>query len=638
MSDGSMGAVVHYLRDLVRPGAEAEPTDAQLLERFIAGREEQAFANLMMRHGPMVQGVCRRLLQHVQDAEDVFQATFLVLARKAGSVRKRASLASWLYGVAYRLARKALVAAARRRARERKAPAMANPDFSTEMSRRELRSVLDEEINRLPEKWRGPFILYYLEGKSQEEAASLFGLPAGSISFHLARARERLRGRLSKRGVALAAGGLTLGATELSPAVAVSLVARTVQAALLIAGGKTAPATLVSAEGLALAQTMARTTLANPKVIVAALLVFAAVGAAAALLVRPLFAPQARTTQTAERPRPRINLPVKLPEKKQPPRLWRERHTWTVSRGSVRGLALAPGAKYLATLGSPRQEIGKLPEIQELLEETHPKLWNTANGKKLQVFSAERPMDQISSLAFAPDGKTLATAEMGVVLWDVTTGNVKATFPEPTSVAQVVFSPDGRTLALARADGVLRFADLGKGVLTTLPKSVPPPATMTFTPDSKRLITAAFDGQVQVWEVAGRTLRSTRQVGKDVAPRVLSADGKTLAASVFAVGDPSVEIWDVATGKLRATLTPRDEQGWTNALAFAPDGKRLAAGSSEGAVLLWDRPARKEPVRLSGLKGRVTALVFAPDNQFLAGGDSQGTVKVWQLGGPARTP
>src|SRR4051812_42944692 len=94
MSDGQIGAVVQYLRDLVRAPAEAEPTDSQLLERFITQREEQAFATLLVRHGPMVQGICQRLLKHVQDAEDVFQATFLVLARKAGSVRKRAALAS----------------------------------------------------------------------------------------------------------------------------------------------------------------------------------------------------------------------------------------------------------------------------------------------------------------------------------------------------------------------------------------------------------------------------------------------------------------------------------------------------------------------------------------------------------------
>jgi WD40 repeat protein len=238
-------------------------------------------------------------------------------------------------------------------------------------------------------------------------------------------------------------------------------------------------------------------------------------------------------------------------------------------------------------------------------------------------------MGQISSLALAPDGKTLATAELGVILWDVATGTVKATFPETISVAQVVFSHHGHTLAFARADGVLRFWDLRKGILTTLPKAMPFLSHAAFSADSKTLITADFHGKVQTWDVARGRLRATRKAGSHAGPRVLSGNGTLLVNTVPTPGDPSFQLWDVATGKLQAVLTPEDEAGWVNALAFAPDGKTLAVGSSTGTVTLWDIAARKERLRLSGLKGRVTALVFAPDGPMLAAGDSEGTVKIW---------
>jgi WD40 repeat protein len=395
---------------------------------------------------------------------------------------------------------------------------------------------------------------------------------------------------------------------------------------------------LVSAEALTLAQTVAGTLAINPKVIGAALLVLVGVGAAVAVLTRPLFTPQASTALTADRFRREARQPAKQPDSKKPARVWAERSTLSVSKGSVRVLALGPGGKQLATLGSPSNQGGRIPGIDELLQENHPKLWDTTSGKRLKVFSEERPMDQISSLAFAPDGKTLATAELGVTLWDVATGTLKATFPEPVSVAGVVFSPNGKTLALARADGVIRFCDLGNGFLTTLPKTVANLSGAAFNPDSKRLITVSFDGKVQVWDAARPTLRATHQVGRHTAPRVLSRDGKMVAAPVATPGDASIQVWDVATTKLKATLTPEDELGWINALTFAPDGKTLALGNSSGIVTLWDLATRKERTRLMGLKGRVTALVFAPDGQSLAGGDPEGTVKIWHFDVPRRNP
>src|SRR5262249_51919994 len=160
------------------------------------------------RHGPMVHGICRRLLGDGPDAEDAFQATFLVLVRKADSLRGYGSLGGWLHGVAVRVARKARVAAARRAFHEAQGtPMSARGDFAA-VEWRDLRPVLDEELGRLPEKYRAPLVLCYLQGKTHEEAARALGCPNGTVYGRLARARARLRTRLLRRGVALSAAAL----------------------------------------------------------------------------------------------------------------------------------------------------------------------------------------------------------------------------------------------------------------------------------------------------------------------------------------------------------------------------------------------------------------------------------------------
>jgi len=181
-------------------------SDAQLLERFRAGHDDAAFRTLLQRHGPMVLGVCRRLLRHEQDAEDAFQATFLVLVRKAASIANHQAVGSWLYGVAYRVALKARTRALRRRTYEAKAVTRSMTDPQEELLWREVRPVLDEEVHRLPEKYRAPVVLCYLEGKPYAEAAQQLGCSKGTISLRLAEARERLRERLNRRGVVFGVG------------------------------------------------------------------------------------------------------------------------------------------------------------------------------------------------------------------------------------------------------------------------------------------------------------------------------------------------------------------------------------------------------------------------------------------------
>ncbi|HVS36753.1 MAG TPA: RNA polymerase sigma factor [Gemmataceae bacterium] len=186
-----------------------EQTDDQLLERFVARRDEPAFAALMVRHGPMVLYLCRQMLRDAQEAEDAFQAAFLVLVRNARTIRKRPSLSAWLYGVAYKVAARLRGRAERRRLRELPGLDLSAVPAVGEPVAPDLRFVLHEEIHRLPVKYRIPVVLCYLEGKTNEEAARTLQWPAGTVKARLSRARDMLRMRLGRRGLGTAAVLLT---------------------------------------------------------------------------------------------------------------------------------------------------------------------------------------------------------------------------------------------------------------------------------------------------------------------------------------------------------------------------------------------------------------------------------------------
>src|SRR6478735_2894333 len=213
-------------------------SDVQLLSRFFRDKEDAAFSLLVERHGPLVLGVCRRVLRDANDAEDAFQATFLCLVHKGANLRDPARLSSWLYGVAQRTACKLRSKAAFRTKSERQAGQMQAESDQSDSTLEELQAVLDEEIKRLPEKYALPLVLCYFEGKTNAQAAAQLGWPEGSISRRLSRARELLKSRLSKRGLAISAALIT--AVFARPAVAAvpsGLLAATTRAATLAAEG-----------------------------------------------------------------------------------------------------------------------------------------------------------------------------------------------------------------------------------------------------------------------------------------------------------------------------------------------------------------------------------------------------------------
>jgi RNA polymerase sigma factor (sigma-70 family) len=236
-----MNTVLRHLRRAALLDRGGAPSDAQLLESFLNHRDEAAFEALLRRHGPMVFGVCRRALGNQADAEDAFQATFLVLVRKGAAVRPRELVGHWLWGVAYRTAMKARAMSAKRRTKERQAAEVARSGNGQDnWVSDELLGQLDRELGRLPESYRVPVVLCELEGRSRKEVARTLGLPEGTLSWRLAQAKKMLARKLSRHGPALSAGAVAAVLSQGAASAALSplLLKSTTKAGLQLAAGR----------------------------------------------------------------------------------------------------------------------------------------------------------------------------------------------------------------------------------------------------------------------------------------------------------------------------------------------------------------------------------------------------------------
>src|SRR6266404_586634 len=206
MHQRQLNRITRHLRHAARPPVAERLSDGALLERYIAHRDDRAFSELVERHGPMVLGVCRRVTGNAHDADDAYQATFLVLVRRAAAIRPRDRVGNWLYGVACRTARHAHARALRQREREQ-ATAVPHP-VAEPVLPQDWRPILDQELQQLPEKYRAAVVLCELEGRPRHDAAQHLGVPEGTLSSRLAAARRLLADRLTRRGVAPAIAGL----------------------------------------------------------------------------------------------------------------------------------------------------------------------------------------------------------------------------------------------------------------------------------------------------------------------------------------------------------------------------------------------------------------------------------------------
>jgi RNA polymerase sigma factor (sigma-70 family) len=324
MASGQRQSVLRYLRRVVSSKEGVSVADAQLLERFVDQRDEAAFELLVRRHGALVLGVCRRVLRDSHEAEDAFQATFLALARRASSIARHGSVGGWLYKVAFRAALEAKAQLAKRAAHERLVPvlpAIADTlDPALEVQWHEVRLVIDEEVNRLVEKYRLPFVLCYFEGKSNAEAARELGCPIGTIESRLTRARERLRAGLIRRGLTLSGGLSATLLTQKGAAASVpwTLVSSTVQAATAFASRGAVAAGVISTQVITLTEGVLRAMFLT-KLKIAAVLVLAVgvLTAGVSVIGRPALAArqpdekQEVANQSADLPKPEKTAPAK---------------------------------------------------------------------------------------------------------------------------------------------------------------------------------------------------------------------------------------------------------------------------------------------------------------------------------------
>jgi RNA polymerase sigma factor (sigma-70 family) len=653
----------------------AENSDAFLLERFVARRDEAAFAALLRRHGRMVLHVGRRLLHNAQDAEDVFQATFLLLAGNAATIRKKESVASWLYGVAFRLAHRVKTRETRRQAREQQPrpdrPAAAR-SAAFEAAWRELQVVLDEELHRLPARYQAPLVLCYLEGKTHDEAARYLGWPVGTVSGRLARARERLRGRLARRGLTLPAVGLaTVLAANVSQAVPPRLWAPTLEGALAFAQKKSAPAGAVTAQAAALAERGITAMSLHLKLGLAlVLLVGAAVGAGAgAFSLRgpgdsPEAPPSAAPAAAAPKAGPgpdagkAVDLPAGATARMGSPHLW-------VGPFAASALVFSPDSKSLGTLGYG----------------VH--VWDIATGKEVVSLKVPDQPDRrviYRSLALSPDGKwVVAVGSDGAQLWELPTGTEGPLLRAPKK-AQVlrtcVFSPDSKVLAAPGGDGLVHRWELaGARPLPPLTGHKGAVLAAAYSADGKLLASGGDDQCVRLWNArtGEKGLVITGHRGA-VVGLAFSPDGKLLATRS---ADNSLRLWATATGR-QVQRWDEDATGWQVlhaspfALGFLPDGKTLVVGGGRGVraydtttgndarvfagspsgsavalspngklfagvvgqqVRLWDTATGREVVRRDGHQGAVLSVAFAPDGKSLATGGADRSIRVWGLPG-----
>jgi RNA polymerase sigma factor (sigma-70 family) len=611
MADTRLRTVLRHVRSAAGAGPARERTDSELLDAFRARRDEEAFAALVGRHGPMVLGVCARVLRQAEDAEDAFQAAFLILARQAGSVRKAEALASWLHGTAYRAAMNAKRAATRRRAHEARAKTMPTRDPAADVSWREVQSILDEEVQRLPQKYRVAFVLCCLEGKGRAEAARALGVREGTVSSRLAEAKQRLRGRLARRGISLSA---LLGAAALAPgagrASVPDLLARaTVRAAL--GSAALSPRVAAIIEGVTKAMLATRLKLAT------ALLLTAALAAGAGLAAYR--APAVEKEGSGRRAEAGVA--------RQPGRV--DRHGDPLPEGALARLGTVRfrHEEFLchAVFGGDGKTLITGDRTGRIV------FWDAATGKELRRIEPE-PGRVVFCLAVSPDGKLLAAGCHGDIrLWDAASGKRLRSWKSP-QMASVLFAPGGKTLAGGGYDGLIHLWDPSTGrrrhVLKAHPGTV---SAFAFSPDGKVLASCGWgDAVVRLWDVArGREVGQLKGHGKGVLAVAWSPDGKAIASTG---NDGTMRFWDPATGKERARRKDGGD-GVPVPIAYLPDGSALAGlHSNYQTVRLYDPAGGKLLRSFTPALRAMAHLAVSPDGKRVAGsGGGAHAPEVWDV-------
>jgi RNA polymerase sigma factor (sigma-70 family) len=615
MASAPLGTVVQHICKLVSTPAAGRATDGQLLQRFARERDDEAFRELMRRHGPLVLGVCRRVLRHEQDAEDAFQAAFLVLARKAGDIHKGGSVSSYLYGVAYRIALKERTRLFNRRIRERRVEAKAPTGPAYEAAWRELQIVLDEGLNRLPEKHRAPFVLCCLEGRSKAEASRELGWKEGTVASRLAQARRRLQRLLERKGVTLSAALIAVGVTgrvsaEITPAL---LKSSTRLAVPYACGSSSALLTASKATQLAESALQGMTTL--PWKTATALLLVAGLAVGGAGLSHQ--AEAAKQTTDKESSPVASEASKGLSPKRPTPRTDRY------------GDPLPAGA--LARLGTTRFRQGFLtravlfsPDGKTIACAAAGRglcLWDAATGRELRQIGRAI---HANSISFSPDGKVLACAfdgRGGTALFETATGRRILDLPHGVGLRAntLVYSPDGKTIAgSVGADNTIHLFDAATGDKRKqeLSSGQDSMHRMTWSPDSRRIAWVGEKGLIHLCDAEKiEEIAVWKGHEKPTHTVAFSPDGRTLATGG---ADNTIRLWDVARHKELRALDSKHSN--TGDLIFSHDGRLLASGHGDGTIALWDRDSGKEIRRWRAHAFPTSSLDFSPDDKTLVSG------------------
>ncbi|HTU88541.1 MAG TPA: sigma-70 family RNA polymerase sigma factor [Gemmataceae bacterium] len=622
MHASTLQGFLGHLRRLTDPNRSRELSDADLLERFRMHREEAAFTLLVQRHGPMVLSVCRRILGNAHDAEDAFQATFLVLIRKAGSIQRTQSLAAWLHRVACRLALKARTQSVRRQMREGEVvPAELTEDRLDALAAAELRAALDEEIERLPNKYRMPIVLCYLSDKTHEQAANALGCPKSSVTSRLARARELLQQRLLRRGFTVPVGVLAALLTEQAANAALpSLLAlATVRVAVQALAGETLTATSAAV----LAGSFVKSTMALKLTATLALLAtlgFAAVGYRMAVPGSSPPAEQATSkAQTLGEPR------AAKPEPRQP-------------RVDLFGDPLPE--EVIARMGSGRlrhpgygRDLVFSADGKTLVSSAGDsiRIWDAATGKLRRRLDV--PSDWTLSFAFTAEGILVASAiyEKGIVTlraFDTANGKVRRCLelPDQATNANVTLSRDGKWLAYSCQNNIRLYDTANGREVLRLPMG----RDIAFAPDGKTVVICDISDTIRVHDMAsGKCIRRLKHEGDKVVHIALSPDGRYLASIPWNDKRQPGEfsIWDLRAGKELHRLNGAGNLVLT--AAFSPDGKYVAVGCQHHHLLLFDLATGKE-VRRYPTDAYFACIAFSPDGKALAAKSGEGTIRLWE--------
>jgi RNA polymerase sigma factor (sigma-70 family) len=659
--------VKHLRKTILWPEVDCL-SDGRLLDRYLAMRDDAAFAALVRRHGPMVWGVCRRILGHAHDAEDAFQAAFIILVRKAGAIKPREAVGNWLYGVACHTALKARTACTRVRAKEKQVTSMPEPAKDSRDNREELQMLLDQELSALPDKYRLPVVLCDLEGRTRKEVAAQLKIPEGTLSSRLATAHQVLAKRLARHGLAVSGGSLAalFAQNAESACVPAAVVSSTIKTATLVAASNGAVAGVVSTKVAVLTEgVMKAMLLTKLKIATAVLLVVALIGVGADVgtLTEKVLAARQPEKPGADAPK---TPPGKEADK---PKTDHDR-----LQGTWEFVSYTHGGKT-----TTKKDLGdKDGQPATLIFDGDKTLTEVSNigGKSVEykgtykIDPSQKPKE--IDLTVERGEKNFGTSSG---IYEVEGDALRLCWPgEPTDLDRPtkLESKEGESYHLMTYKRVAKKlpgkegdkpkTDQDQAALRKQDKRLKlegPVTSVLWSPDGKFMAVVAtrqekakngdkerpFDLFTSVRIHDAKTGKENVSLGElknaNQVHRMFSPDGKTLAISIrttIQAGD-KVELWDAEKGELLRTI----EMEYGRApprLAFSPDGKQLAvtfggrtSDKVSGGARVFDTQTGDLIHSFTGHKSLAYSVCFSPDGKTLAtGGDSlDREIYLWNL-------